>query len=67
MSWATLLTPFWRDAHDFLAMGGQGRFVWPSFGVTLAALALELALQQAQRRRWHRGERAGDGGEGGAA
>lgn len=54
MSWTTLVTPFWRDAHDFLAMGGQGRFVWPSFGVTLAVLALELALQQAQRRRWHR-------------
>ena len=54
MSWVALVTPFWRDWHDFLAMGGQGRFVWASYGLTLAVLLLELALQQAQRRRWQR-------------
>ncbi|WP_269630173.1 heme exporter protein CcmD [Pelomonas sp. BJYL3] len=52
MSWHLLVTPFWRDWQDFLAMGGQGRFVWTSFGLTLAVLLLELALQRAQRRRW---------------
>lgn len=57
MSWHLLVTPFWRDWQDFLAMGGQGRFVWASFGVTLAVLALELALQRAQRRRWQGGGR----------
>lgn len=59
MSWTSLVTPFWRDWHDFLAMGGQGRFVWASFGVTLAVLVLELALQRAQRLRW-RATSAGD-------
>ena len=52
MSWQLLVTPVWRDWQDFVSMGGQGRFVWASFGLTLVALLLELALQRAQRRRW---------------
>lgn len=66
MSWTTLVTPFWRDWHDFLAMGGQGRFVWTSFGVTLAVLLLEWGLQWAQRRRWQRASGAAGAAEGGA-
>lgn len=66
MSWTTFLTPFltpfWHDWHDLLAMGGQGRFVWTSFGVTLAVLLLELGLQQSQRQRWQRARQRSDGG-----
>ena len=62
MSWTSLVTPFWHDWHDFLAMGGQGRFVWTSFGVTLAVLLLEWGLLRAQRRRWPRAQQGSDGG-----
>lgn len=47
---------------EFLAMGKHGLYVWLCFGITLAVLALNLALpwlarkhyinQQARRLRW---------------
>jgi heme exporter protein D len=39
----------------FLAMGGYGAFVWPSYGVTLAVLVLVWA---ASNRRLKRNERS---------
>ena len=39
---------------EFFAMGGYGAYVWGSFGVTFAALAVELGLL---RRRWRAGSR----------
>ena len=40
----------WASWGDFFAMGGYALYVWGSYGVTFALLALELALL-AQRRR----------------
>lgn len=47
---------------EFLAMGKHGPYVWSCFGITLAVLALNLALpwfarkrylkQEARRLRW---------------
>ena len=34
----------WNSAADFFAMGGYGLYVWGSFGVCVAALALEPLL-----------------------
>lgn len=34
----------WGSAAEFLAMGGYGLYVWGSFGLTFAALAVEAAL-----------------------
>ncbi|MCE1184749.1 heme exporter protein CcmD [Zoogloea sp.] len=34
----------WASASDFFAMGGYGLYVWGSFGLTFAALAVEAAL-----------------------
>jgi heme exporter protein D len=31
----------WGSVGEFLHMGGYGLYVWGSYGVTLAALALE--------------------------
>jgi heme exporter protein D len=39
----------WHSLNEFLAMGGYGIYVWPSFGVTALCLVWEvLAL------RWRR-------------
>ena len=35
---------------EFLAMGGHGFFVWGSYGVSAAALVLELVFLRARRR-----------------
>jgi len=40
----------WDDWSQFLAMGGYARYVWGSFGVVLAALALEQLALRLQRR-----------------
>lgn len=40
----------WSSLSDFLAMGGYGLFVWGSFGVTFAVLALELLLLRKHQR-----------------
>jgi heme exporter protein D len=41
----------WTSFADFLAMGGYGLYVWGSFGVTAALMALELVLLRQRRRR----------------
>lgn len=41
----------WGSLEDFLAMGGYGFYVWGSYIVTLAAIALELwSLRQRKLR-----------------
>jgi heme exporter protein D len=37
--------------ETFWAMGGYAPFVWGSYGVTIAALAVEIWLVKARRRR----------------
>lgn len=40
----------WGSASEFFAMGGYGLYVWGSFGVTAAALLVEvLAVRQRYR------------------
>jgi heme exporter protein D len=41
----------WGGWQAFIAMGGYAGFVWGSFGVTVLALALELTLLAARRRK----------------
>jgi heme exporter protein D len=41
----------WGSLENFLAMGGYAWFVWGSYGVTAAALALEVWLVTRRRRR----------------
>ena len=41
----------WHSWNDFWRMGGYGLFVWGSFGVTAAALVLEVL---SARRTHHR-------------
>jgi heme exporter protein D len=41
----------WGGWDNFWAMGGYAPFVWGSYGVTVAALALEIWLVRARRRR----------------
>lgn len=37
---------------DFLAMGNHGAYVWSSYGISLAVLALNVALPLLARRRY---------------
>ena len=41
----------WTTWGDFWAMGGHGFFVWMSYGVTVAAMAVELVLLRLRRNR----------------
>ena len=41
----------WSSWSDFLHMGGYGLYVWGSYGVTFAGLALELCLLAARRSK----------------
>jgi heme exporter protein D len=41
----------WNSLDAFLAMGGYGLYVWGSYLVTAAGLAIEIALLIARRRR----------------
>jgi heme exporter protein D len=41
----------WASWSDFFAMGGHGLYVWGSYVVTLAVLALEAALVAGRRRK----------------
>ena len=34
----------WANWSDFFAIGGDGLFVWGSYGVTLALMVAELVL-----------------------
>ncbi len=40
----------WENVSQFLRMGGYGFYVWGSFGLSFALLALELLLLSARRR-----------------
>ncbi len=40
----------WKSFGDFWSMGGYALYVWGSFGLTFALLALEVVLA-AQRQR----------------
>ncbi|WP_372866949.1 heme exporter protein CcmD [Pseudomonas sp.] len=37
---------------EFLAMGTHGAYVWSSFGISLAVLALNIVLPLLARRRY---------------
>ncbi|MGY4532528.1 heme exporter protein D [Pseudomonas sp. TE3786] len=37
---------------DFLAMGHHGLYVWTAYGISLAVLALNVALPIVARRRY---------------
>ena len=37
---------------DFLAMGHHGLYVWTAYGISLAVLALNVALPLLARRRY---------------
>ena len=47
MSWGS----YWSSFDAFVAMGGYGLYVWGSYLVTAAGLAMEIALLLARRRR----------------
>ena len=40
----------WGSLDNFLAMGGYGLYVWGSYGVTFALLALEIILVLKRKR-----------------
>ena len=42
---------YWNSLDAFFAMGGYGFYVWGSYAVTAAGLAIEVALLGARRRR----------------
>jgi heme exporter protein D len=50
----------WNSTADFFAMGGYGFYVWGSYAVTLACMAIEPVLAW-QRHRAARRAVAGDG------
>ena len=39
----------WGSVGEFFAMGGKGLYVWGSYAVTFALIALELALLAKRR------------------
>ncbi len=41
---------YWSSFSDFLAMGGYGFYVWGSFGVTAAIMAIEPILVARNRK-----------------
>ena len=41
----------WRSFSDFWAMGGYALYVWGSFGLTFALMALEVVLAAQRQRR----------------
>ena len=40
----------WGNWETFWAMGGYGLYVWGAYGVTLAAIAMEVWSLMARRR-----------------
>lgn len=42
--------PQWSSWSDFVAMGGQGRYVWSALGSVAVALLAELVQLQLQLR-----------------
>lgn len=41
----------WNSVAEFFAMGGRGFFVWGSYLVSFALLALELVLLSRRRKQ----------------
>ncbi|MCB1961310.1 MAG: heme exporter protein CcmD [Rhodocyclaceae bacterium] len=41
----------WGSMSEFLAMGGAGFFVWGSYGVTFALIAIELVMVLRRRKQ----------------
>lgn len=41
---------YWHSFSDFIAMGGYGFYVWGSFGVTAAIMAIEPILVARNRK-----------------
>ena len=39
----------WNSISDFFAMGGYAFYVWGSFGLTAAVMAIEMLLIRSQR------------------
>ena len=52
----------WSSWSEFFAMGGYGLYVWGSFGMCAAVVALEVGLL-ALRRRALQTDRHGAGGD----
>ncbi|MGZ8259899.1 MAG: heme exporter protein CcmD [Caldimonas sp.] len=50
----------WNSASDFFAMGGYGTYVWGSYAVAAACMAIE-PIAVALRHRRARRALAGDG------
>lgn len=44
----------WASWSEFLAMGGQGRFVWGAFGFALAVVVAELVQLRLRRANLER-------------
>jgi len=44
----------WNSASDFFAMGGYGLYVWGSYGVTFACMAVEPVLAARRLREARR-------------
>ena len=40
----------WNSVSEFFAMGGYALYVWPSFGLTAAAVIYEVIAVRQQRR-----------------
>lgn len=40
----------WSSAAEFFAMGGYAGYIWGSFSVTAACIALEIVVLTARRR-----------------
>ncbi len=40
----------WASLGDFIAMGGYGFYVWGSYAVTAAVIAVEIALLVSRHR-----------------
>ena len=40
----------WGSVGEFFAMGGKGLYVWGSYAVTFACIAIELASLRLRRR-----------------
>ena len=53
----------WTSWSDFFHMGGYGLYVWGSYGVTFAVLAIEAVQAQRRWRQAHAAARRAAAGE----
>ncbi len=47
---------YFESFAEFVAMGKHGAYVWSAYGITLAVLALNVALPILARRRYLKDE-----------